>query len=90
MNEANISKNYIVGGITWTFPGLFRTLPTINVAIVLKNLIDNIFPVSIKIISVSTSYVVIKVYKSVLDVNNDVVFSECETNDVILQITARV
>ena len=79
--------DYIFGGVTWTFPSTFNQLPTISVSIVLKDLIDNIFPLSTKIVSLTTSEVIIKAYKSVLDINNDIVFSECDTNDVVLHLT---
>jgi hypothetical protein len=87
--QSIIKINYSTGGTTWMFSSVFNQLPTISVCIVLKNLADSLLPLTVKIISLTVSQVVIKAYKSFLDVNGDIVFSECDTDDVVLHITAR-
>ena len=72
----------------WLFPSIFNQLPTISVSVILKDLTDSVFPITVKIISLKVYKVVIKAYKSVLDINEDIVFSECDTNDVTIHITA--
>jgi hypothetical protein len=84
----NTQIDYVYGGITWEFTYVFNQTPIISVGIELKNLFDNIFPLSIKIISLTNYEVVIKVYKTFLDDFNDIVFSECADDDVTIHITA--
>lgn len=86
--QSIVKMNYCSGGITWLFPFIFNQLPTISASVILKNLTDSIFPITVKIISLKVYKVVIKAYKSALDINEDIVFSECDTDDVVIHITA--
>jgi len=80
--------NYTVGGATWTFDTPFDQPPVISVGIQLDELPDSIYPLSHKIISLTSTYVVIKVYKMVITNIIDLLFSECAVNDVVVHITA--
>jgi hypothetical protein len=82
--------DYTVGGVEWMFGYVFDSIPTITIGLELKNLADNIYTLSAKIISVSATAVVIKVYKAVLDLPADIVFSECAAGDVVVHIMASV
>lgn len=86
--QAIVKMDYCSGGITWLFPSTFNKLPTISISVILKDLTDSVFPITVKTISLKVYKVVIKAYKSVLDINEDIVFSECDTNDVTIHITA--
>jgi hypothetical protein len=81
--------NYVAGGIEWTFDLPFSQPPVVCVGIQLNagGLEDNIYPLSHKIISLTATSVIIKVYKAILDLS-DIIFKECETNDVVVHITA--
>jgi hypothetical protein len=82
------TDDYVSGGVTWTYGYTFTDAPTITIGIELKSgLPDNIYTLSAKIITVTNSYAVIKVYKSVLD-GVDIVFSECATDDVAVHMRA--
>ena len=81
------SLNYTHGGITWLYNYVFDRVPTITVGVELNNLADSIYPMSVKIISVTPTSALIRVYRSVLD-GVDLVFSECDTDDVILNLRA--
>lgn len=76
--------DYIKGGIQWEY-GYSSQVPTTTIGIQLKNLEDNIYTLSAKMITVSQAAVVIKVYKAVLD-GVDIVCSECDTDDVSVHI----
>jgi hypothetical protein len=82
------TEDYIAGGVAWTYGYTFDNIPTISIGIELKNLPDNIYSLSAKIISANTSVAVIKVYKVILDDIVDLVFSECATDDVIIHLKA--
>ncbi|MCK9557050.1 MAG: H-type lectin domain-containing protein [Candidatus Cloacimonetes bacterium] len=82
------SANYTHGGLVWNFNHTFNEIPTITVGIeLIDNTLDSLYPLSAKIISVSTTSAVIKVYKMVLD-GVDLVCSECATNDVVVHLKA--
>jgi hypothetical protein len=80
--------NYTVGGAIWAFDMPFTQLPVVTIGIQLNNLSDSIYPISHKIVSLTTTSVTIKVYKVELTDLRDLLFSECATNDVIVHITA--
>jgi len=83
----SIAKDYVVGGVRWSYGYTFSRLPTITIGIELKNLPDSIYSLSAKIIEATESYVTVKVYKTVLD-SADLVFSECDTDDVVVNISS--
>jgi hypothetical protein len=83
----SIAEDYREGGVRWSYGYTFSRLPTITIGIELKNLPDSIYSLSAKIIDVTDSHVTVKVYKTVLDLV-DLVFSECEDNDVVVNIKA--
>jgi hypothetical protein len=81
-------KDYTLGGVQFTFGVAFATqTPRIAIGLELKNLADNIYPLSAKITSLTAYSVIVKVYKATL-VGPDVVFAECATNDVTVHISA--
>jgi hypothetical protein len=82
------AEDYVLGGITWAYDYTFNSIPTITIGIELKTLADNIYTLSAKIITVTETSVVVKVYKSVLDGPADVLFSECATDDVVVHLKA--
>lgn len=86
VNETQLS--YLHGGITWTFNTPYSSPPSVCVGIQLSGLEDSIYPISHKIISVTATYVVIKVYKVTLVNIADLLFSECDDGDVIVHMTA--
>jgi hypothetical protein len=81
------SDDYVVGGLIWNYSSIFNSIPTITIGLELKNLTDNKYPLSAKIIEVTQSHVKIKVYKAVLDLV-DIVLGECATDDVIVHVKA--
>jgi hypothetical protein len=92
INSSSIKINYVYGGITWVFSqwgtSVFNQLPTISISMALEDLSDSVYPLYVKIISITNYSVTIKAYKFFLDEHNDIVFSECNTNDIIIHITA--
>ena len=82
--------NYTVGGVVWTFSIPFSQPPVICIGIQLNpgGLADSIYPLSHKIVALTTTLVTVKVYKVELTGLSDLVFSECSGNDVIVHMTA--
>lgn len=82
--------NYAVGGAVWNFDVPFNQPPVVCIGIQLKDggLADSIYPLSHKIISLTATSVVVKVYKVTLTNLSDLLFSECAANDVVVHITA--
>jgi hypothetical protein len=83
----SMTEDYRTGGVRWSFGYAFSRLPTITIGLQLKNLPDSIYTLSAKIIQATESYVTVKVYKMVLDLA-DLVISECDNDDVIVNIKA--
>jgi hypothetical protein len=84
--------NYATGGAIWIFDTPFTTPPTVCIGLQMGNLgvevLDDIYPLSAKIVSLTETSVTVKVYKVVLTDRSDLLFSECADNDVIVHITA--
>lgn len=80
--------NYTSGGVVWTFDMPFEQPPVVCVGVQLSSLPDSIYPISHKIVNLTTTSVTIKVYKVELTDLRDLLFSECATNDVVVHITA--
>lgn len=81
--------NYSSGGINWYFDTPFLSIPTIGVGTELLNLVDSVYPLSVKIVAVTTTKVTIKVYNILLIGGGpDLLLTECATDDVIVHITA--
>jgi hypothetical protein len=82
--------DYIAGGVTWTFNAPYSKPPIISIGIQLKSggLADSIYPLSHKIVGLTSSSVTVKVYKVISTDITDLLFSECATNDVIVHIMA--
>ena len=80
--------NYSVGGAVWIFDTPFSQPPAVCVGIQLSGLAEDIYPLSHKIVELTSVSVKVKVYKTTLTDKSDLVFSECATNDVIVHLTA--
>ena len=82
------SIDYIKGGVKWVYGYVFDHMPVVTIGIELKGLVDNVYMLSAKIIAVSFTEVTIKVYKTTLENLVDIVFSECDDNDVVVHMKA--